>query len=385
VQAQSSCTGISNNFNNPSKGSCMKGWSRNNDYAYPEDFGDILNEVTIYTCNESNKRIIISNGIPDHDIRQANPNIPCETNWAISMPLNPSVASSKTEVPVRGVIAMSLNGVPAYGPQEGGGSNAVEPGNGFIQDAQFWYGHADQQKQWHFHNPYMGTENPSSDTLLGYALDGFPIYGPLNDSSSLDKCNGQTVNGKYQYHVVETNEVNQNLSYCKGNDAANNWNYVLGCYSGTIGDTQVNDSTSFNIPSDCTTDDSGCTQNGSDAFFVKINKKGKPMLRNCDWLASSSNKSNICNKKVNYYDSYSPAQDICQATCESCDVCYQNNRSKFYFRTTNSGAVKTKKCMWLIKRDSETISDICSSEESSGGYGPASLQCPVTCSSSQCE
>lgn len=54
---------------------------------------------------------------------------------------------------MRGAIAMSLNGVPAYGPQEGGGSNAVEPGNGFIQDAQFWCGHADMQKQWHSHNP----------------------------------------------------------------------------------------------------------------------------------------------------------------------------------------------------------------------------------------
>lgn len=63
----------------------MQGWSRNRDYKYPEDFGDILNKVTIYTCSENNKRIILSNGIPDHNVRQANPNFPCETNWAISV------------------------------------------------------------------------------------------------------------------------------------------------------------------------------------------------------------------------------------------------------------------------------------------------------------
>ena len=35
----------------------------------------------------------------------------------------------------------------------------------------------------------MGQENPTSDTLLGYALDGFPIYGPINDPSRHRKDN----------------------------------------------------------------------------------------------------------------------------------------------------------------------------------------------------
>ena len=34
-----------------------------------------------------------------------------------------------------------------------------------------------------------------------FNTDGFPIYGPLSDDSSLDSCNGRTVNGSYQYHV----------------------------------------------------------------------------------------------------------------------------------------------------------------------------------------
>jgi len=59
------------------------------------------------------------------------------------MPLNPSIAGSKSEPPARGIIAMAVTGVPAYGPQEGGSTNAVEPEAGAsITDAQFWYGHA---------------------------------------------------------------------------------------------------------------------------------------------------------------------------------------------------------------------------------------------------
>ena len=59
------------------------------------------------------------------------------------MPLNPTIASSKSEPPSRGIIAMAINGVPTYGAQEGGSTNAVEPDPGSqIQDAQFWYGHA---------------------------------------------------------------------------------------------------------------------------------------------------------------------------------------------------------------------------------------------------
>jgi hypothetical protein len=63
------------------------------------------------------------------------------------MPLNPSIANIKTELGTRSIIAMAINGVPAYGPQEGGSTNAVEPdADASITDAQFWYGHAGKLK-----------------------------------------------------------------------------------------------------------------------------------------------------------------------------------------------------------------------------------------------
>lgn len=37
--------------------------------------------------------------------------------------------------------------------------------------------------------------------LIGYARDGFPIYGPRSDGVALDQCGGVTTPAGYQYHV----------------------------------------------------------------------------------------------------------------------------------------------------------------------------------------
>jgi hypothetical protein len=50
------------------------------------------------------------------------------------------------------------------------------------------------------------------ETLIGYALDGFPIYG--QSGIKLDTCGGVMVNGSYQYFLSKDREG------------------VLGCYSG---------------------------------------------------------------------------------------------------------------------------------------------------------
>ncbi len=53
-----------------------------------------------------------------------------------------------------------------------------------------------------------------SETLLGYALDGFPIYG-LNNNINTDSCGGTTLDGSYRY-------------YLKDNRAG-----LIGCFSGS--------------------------------------------------------------------------------------------------------------------------------------------------------
>ena len=58
---------------------------------------------------------------------------------------------------------------------------------------------------------YLGQ---SQYTLVGYALDGFPIYGPIVDESSLDNCGGEATATGYQYHVRAADE------------------FIIGCYAG---------------------------------------------------------------------------------------------------------------------------------------------------------
>lgn len=52
-----------------------------------------------------------------------------------------------------------------------------------------------------------------SETLIGYALDGFPIYG-LNDNLKTDKCGGEVDDGQYRYYLSSEREG------------------LIGCYAG---------------------------------------------------------------------------------------------------------------------------------------------------------
>jgi hypothetical protein len=384
-----SCSGQNNFFQAPSSGECMSGWSKGGTYQYPSDFENILSEVKIYVCPTSERRVIVSNGIPDHDVVQGNKNSPCEKKWAISMPLNPVIAGSKSEPPARGIIAMTLHGVPAYGAQEAESTNAVEPPDGsMIQDAQFWYGHAATSNDWHVHNPYLGEVNPSSSDLLGYALDGFPIYGPVSDVSVLDGCNGRTVNGQYQYHVRTTDQVDADLSYCNGSSAETNWNYVLGCYSGTLDNTQVEDSDNFQVPGDCVEDvdtaaptkspveaptkspvespveaptkapvkaptkaptkapvkaptptSSSCEDS---TLRFKVVYNGNKISRGCDWVAKRSTKLRCAADGV---PSHCPV--ACGTSCSPCIDA--SNR----FRVTYNGNKISRDCDWVAKRSTK--------------------------------
>lgn len=113
-----------------------------------------------------------------------------------------------------------------------------------VFDARFWYGHSTGAHVAHYHNPAAGKPFiPSEETMLGYALDGFPLYGPLENDEELDRCNGRTVEGSYRYHVRTLEQVNEALAYCPADQDQDmpyiNWNYIVGCYHGDPSDTVI--------------------------------------------------------------------------------------------------------------------------------------------------
>ena len=152
----------------------------------------------------------------------------CEIPWYIKIPMNPTYSSDISETQHLGIIGIAVNGVPFYGAKEGTGDNAVETDDdGAIKVP--WAGHASPENDWHYHNPRIpvggsGSDYyPSNDTLVGYALDGFKIYGPLDDDSVLDECNGWYIDDEtYQYHLRTEEQIDDSADYCNS-DGSNNW------------------------------------------------------------------------------------------------------------------------------------------------------------------
>mmetsp|Transcript_28051 Transcript_28051/g.56197 ORF Transcript_28051/g.56197 Transcript_28051/m.56197 type:complete len:394 (-) Transcript_28051:517-1698(-) len=123
-----------------------------------------------------------------------------------------------------------------------------------------------------------------------------------------------------------------------------------------------------------------CTENKDDIFFLKKNKN-----KTCFWLANSKQKNTICSKKVNYGPDHGPAQAVCLATCVSCDSCYENKKSKFYFGKIDGTPVyKRCKALAAIKNKNRIIKFCSSKNKTHKGYGPPKAVCPTTCSVGSC-
>lgn len=151
----------------------------------------LRNKVSITV--QGDRRVIRSNGIPDHEPgqfpRRGNPNRIAEQNYNFSVPLNPKIAEKPTRyghqafgVAINGVVfdpaaAEWWNDDPRSGWQ-------YEPLSGAINLGTDQYNaHVQPTGAYHYHgiptawlNQLMGGKPKM--TLLGWAADGFPIYGP---------------------------------------------------------------------------------------------------------------------------------------------------------------------------------------------------------------
>jgi hypothetical protein len=172
---------------------------------------------------------IKSNGLPDHKSAyyatnntlyeafngttfggftfSKNPNSMASASYTFKIPLNPAVATTHTSTPM-GPIGVAINGVPLYNQYAGGGAAL----SGEIVSFDQGYGHPDPGSHYHYHvEPIKLTATKGSDALLGFLLDGFPVYGPKENgatvaTSSLDAYHGHTSAtadypaGIYHYH-----------------------------------------------------------------------------------------------------------------------------------------------------------------------------------------
>lgn len=154
-------------------------------------------------------RLVVANGIPDHETgsfpNQGNPNVVSEQQYSFRLPLDPSpprgaVLDTSNVHSDRGYLfGIALNGVP-FEPATGmnwtpeGIRRGGKPGD-WVHEAiggsvNFGIDHANAHVQrtgaYHYHGIPTPLINDKHPTLVGYAADGYPIYGPLGYQDPLN-------------------------------------------------------------------------------------------------------------------------------------------------------------------------------------------------------
>lgn len=220
---------------------------------------------------------ISSNSVPNHRFNDGAgfPNTTGAVAESFSFPINPVAAASPTELTINRDNAILLNGVKVdvlaaacfgVGDERTGCNNVNQPWrfdpmhapNGFNVDSN--NAHTQPDGAYHYHGPPPltngGAATPSG--VIGFAADGFPIFGPWFDDGTairravpsyqlkagnrpsgandpggtydgqfrddyeysaglgdLDACNGMTRDGQYGYYITD------------------GFPYIVGCFTGT--------------------------------------------------------------------------------------------------------------------------------------------------------
>ena len=201
---------------------------------------------------------VLSNGIPHYNFVQITPNNLQAQNYHWEIPRFPVDNGQNNTIPLLGTVGIAVNGLPFFGPNEAANPHPYgDPVYNGIMD--YCMGHTAQQGVYHYHAMLVeclsdGVSEDEPSPILGYADDGYPIYGPVgcadaecselieyqsgwvqtgdpttyawdnheyqasNEPNVLDECNGHVgPNGYYHYHATST------------------FPYILGCFHGTSG------------------------------------------------------------------------------------------------------------------------------------------------------
>ncbi len=246
-------------------------------------------EGAVSISSDSNSCTITANNIPNHDFNDATANFVnavAESATSYTVSRSPQLAAASTGLSQSTNNGVMLNGVVldilsagCYSPNSGNadpngnvkiGCNSssswlldpMSPTNNFGADIH--NAHTQPTGLYHYHGDpnamFDDNPGPAGSPLIGFAADGFPIYGSyfldqdtgsvrkavsgyelilgsrgtqsnsnpgglydgtyiddwvFNDIGDLDECNGMTVDGQYGYYVTET------------------YPWVINCYSGT--------------------------------------------------------------------------------------------------------------------------------------------------------
>ena len=201
------------------------------------------------TCSDI-EMTVTSNGIPSFEFRRITPNDLQAQDYTWTIPLMPKPAGSTSEIPLLGPVAIMVDGLPIYGPNEAPAQGTADPYLDGILD--FCNGHTAQRGDYHYHaraNCLSEDLEDNVDLVMGYAFDGFPIMAPFvcegEDCETVKKLESSwrmTSNERNAWDAHEYVEGTGDLDECNGmvgQDgeyryyATDSFPYLLGCYVGT--------------------------------------------------------------------------------------------------------------------------------------------------------
>jgi hypothetical protein len=215
--------------------------------------------ATWQITNDEQTRQLVGNGLPSHttgvypinpsdDAYQydRNPNSVQAQSLSLQLPTNPTERA--TPDCVGGEVGIMLSGIPLFNAFDAGGRDAMA---WEVQDT--CSGHPQVQGMYHYHGPSACLKDNSGNKehadLVGYAMDGFGIYGLKGEegielqTDDLDECHGHTHaivwdgTKKVMYHYHMTHDFPYSVSCFRGQKSVQG---PLGGGGGRSGETNTN-------------------------------------------------------------------------------------------------------------------------------------------------
>jgi len=172
---------------------------------------------------------VSANCIPSYTIGpwQSNPNTPTNQNFVFKITRNPVQNTGSPIATSLGHIGIWSNGVSIFNAKDGMSYNNAGVWN---RDALYWegisfdncLGHPAPGGEYHHHvNPkclYDDTDSTNHSPIIGYAFDGFPIYGAYgfqntDGTGPIDRMKSSYVKNTY---TTRTNGPDVNTTYPMG-------------------------------------------------------------------------------------------------------------------------------------------------------------------------
>lgn len=262
---------------------------------YQFSTSNTLADVTS-VCYDNNNVYIESEGMTNDMGQFSNPGAPSGQGYKFKFSRNPVAGSGNDAAPEQGAVGVLLNGIPIYALGDGksydAGSGTTGPmGDGlWVGEAYFTEGetldtafaaHPQQQGAYHSHaTPFRLYSDPDNNhsPIVGFANDGYPVYGPFGYSDPNDANSSITrmVSGYQLRNITQRNILpDGSTSNPAGPDVTNGGQWDIGSFIqdyeyvngvGTLDEHNGRFCITPEYPS------------GTYAYFVTVNASGIPQF-----------------------------------------------------------------------------------------------------------